>query len=245
MKHRTALLVPDLHAPYHSKSAWKLVCKVGQLIQPDVVVDLGDLIDNYAVSDHLKEVDRPPTLDQEIESANACLDDMDAWRAKTSIFIEGNHETRLKRHLLKHSPALSNLVKIEKLLRLRERGWSFHPYGTHAKVGKMHFTHCINGRAGPQAHRQALATYQHNVAIGHTHRMSTVYGGNALSESHVGAMLGWLGDVEWIDYTHRAEARASWQLGFGVGIIEPNGTFHLQACPIINGKVLVFGSLVS
>ncbi len=241
-KHRIALLVPDLHAPYHHKPSWSLLGRVAKTIKPDVLIDLGDLVDNYAVSEHLKEVDRPPTVDHEIEAANACLDDMDSW-AKERHFIEGNHETRLHRYLLKHSPALAKLVKIEELLKLKSRGWSFTPYGRTLKVGKLHLTHCINGKAGMNAHRAALATYQHNIAIGHTHRMAVCYGGNALGEAHVGAMLGWLGDVRHIDYTHQADARANWQLGFGVGLIEPNGTFHLQAVPIINGKAFVFGTL--
>jgi len=71
--------------------------------------------------------------------------------------------------------------------------------------------------------------------------------GTALgNEPKVAASFGWLGDVERIDYMHRAKARAGWALGFGFGTYQPKtGFMYLTPVPIlpdysccIHGQVL-------
>jgi len=68
-----------------------------------------------------------------------------------------------------------------------------------------------------------------------THRFMTVVEGTALgNEPKVAASFGWLGDVERIDYMHRAKARAGWALGFGFGTYQPKtGFMYLTPVPIL------------
>jgi hypothetical protein len=91
-----------------------------------------------------------------------------------------------------------------------------------------------------------MDAFQHNIVIGHTHRLGYAVEGNAQGERHVTAMFGWLGDVEQIDYMHRVKAIKDWSLGFGIGYLEPKtGTVYLVPIPIVNYTCVVEGKLYS
>jgi hypothetical protein len=236
------LIVPDAHRPFHSRVWWDLLMQVGRWLKPKHLVVIGDFADFYGVSDHDKDPDRANRMDEELADVDAGLNDLDSLNATDKLYIEGNHEDRLRRYLMKN-PALARLVSTEKLLRLKERGWEFVPYKRHAARGKMHFTHDV-GAAGRNAVFRALDTYQTSVVHGHTHRMQMVVEGTAVGGCKISASFGWGGDVEAVDYMNLARARASWALGFGVGYLEPTSGFcYLQAIPVIDKTVCVNGRL--
>jgi hypothetical protein len=160
-------------------------------------------------------------------------------------FIGGNHEDRWPRYLAKHA-SQANLpdTSIDALLELKKYNVKYTPYKQTLKLGKLHLTH-DTGRAGKHAVAQALDDYQANIVIGHIHRMGVVYGGDVRGNTHVGASFGWLGDVDQIDYMHLAKARKDWQLGFGIGYMETNGTVHLQGVPIVDYRCVLEGKLLA
>jgi predicted phosphodiesterase len=237
------LFVPDCHRPYHNEAAWQLMLKAARQFKPHRVVVLGDYLDCYAVSSHDKSPDRKLRFEDEIADGRKGLGELkDSTPIAEHDYVMGNHERWLNRYLASNAPAVYSMLKIDKLLELKERGWRVTPYQRSLKIGKLWITH-DEGNAGPQAHERARATFEGNVVIGHTHRMALSYRGNARGRSHVGAMFGWLGDVEHIDYAHRVRAQ-QWQHGFGVGYMQNNGTVHLQAIPIIEGSCVVAGKLI-
>jgi predicted phosphodiesterase len=237
------LFVPDTHRPYHDERAWQVMLKAARKFKPHKVIVLGDFADFWAVSQHDKDPSRRETFDDEIADVNKGLDELEAaTRGATRHYVAGNHEYRLERMLWKQAPQLHSMVKVQNLLRLKERGWRYTPYRESLRIGKLFLTH-DEGNAGGQAHEKARASYEGNVVIGHTHRMSVAYQGNARGSSHVGAMFGWLGSVAHIDYVHRVKAQ-QWQHGFGVGYLLSSGTVHLQAVPIIRGACVIAGDLV-
>lgn len=237
------LIIPDTHRPYHNEKAWQLMLKAARHLKPHVVVVLGDFADCYTISAHDKNPTRSETFEDEVTDVNKGLDEIEASTPiATRYFVAGNHEHRLERFLQTNAPPLFSMLTIPKLLRLKERGWHYTPYQRALKLGRLHITH-DEGTAGPQAHERARASFEGNVTIGHTHRMALSYRGNAKGRSHVGAMFGWLGDIEQIDYLHRVRAQ-QWQLGFGVGYMQHSGTVHLQAVPIIEGSCVVAGKLI-
>lgn len=238
---RRILFIPDSHHPFVNKRAWRLMLKAGRAFKPDHVVILGDFADFYAVSAHDKNPLRRETFEEEIYSTNAALDDVDELGASKKDFVKGNHEYRLERFLSTNAPQLYSMLSVEKLFRLKERGWGVTQYQKALKIGKLWVTH-DEGNAGPQAHERARTSFEGNVIIGHTHRCAISYRGNARGSSHVGAMFGWLGDIDSIDYLHRVRAQ-QWQLGFGIGHQLPNGHVHLQAVPIVDYACVVNGEL--
>lgn len=237
------LFIPDCHVPYHDTKAFALMLKAGKAFKPDHTIILGDFADFYGVSSHSKDPNRALKLKEEVEAAKAALDQVKALGAKNNVFVAGNHEDRLERYLRDKAPELYNYISIPYILELKQKGFSYTPYKQAYKIGKLNITHDA-GNAGKDAHYKALQTFQHNIIIGHTHRIGYAVEGNANGERHVTAMLGWLGDVKEIDYMHRVKAEKDWSLGFGIGYLDrSNGTVYVTPVPIINGTCLINGTV--
>ena len=58
-------------------------------------------------------------------------------------------------------------------------------------------------------------------------------------------MLGWLGDLEAVDYMHRIRMARDWAHGFGVGYMTADGVVHVTPVPIVQNTCCVNGSLFS
>ncbi|HYE78164.1 MAG TPA: hypothetical protein VEI97_09265 [bacterium] len=227
------LIVPDAHRPYHDERAWALVLKAAKAFRPQILVVIGDFADFYAVSAHSKDPRRVRDLEWEVGEVKKGLDDLDALGAQRKVYVEGNHEDRLRRYLQDRAPELFGTVSVPKVLGLKERGWEFIPYRRDGKVGKVHITHDV-GNAGRYASYKALDVFQHSVVTGHSHRLSYVVEGNAVGEQLLSAQFGWLGDVNRVDYDHRVKALRNWALGFGIGYLDPaTGLAYLTPIPIV------------
>lgn len=236
------LFVPDCHVPFEDAKAWDLMMSVAKALRPEHIVILGDFADMWAVSAHDKSPSRRENLESEMKAVAMRLDEVDALGARNKIYCEGNHCERLTRHITQRAPELFDFVSYPKIQRLEERGWRWVPYREHAKIGKMFVTHDL-GQAGMYAHNRARSTMGGNVVIGHVHRMGIAYAGTAEGTGHVSAAFGWLGDAEQAKYLPAAK-RAEWQLGFGLGYMEPDtGHVHLQAVPIVDYRCVVEGAL--
>lgn len=230
------LLIADAHRPYHDKKAWALMLAVGQKLKPHHIIVNGDMADFYTVSSHSKDPARMVHFEDEVEDVNVGLDELDALGAKHKMFVEGNHEDRLRRYMEDKAPEMFGTVTVNDLFNLKGRGWAHTTYKEHTKLGKLHVTHDV-GTAGRYSAYRALDTYQHSVTTGHSHRLSYVVEGNAVGEHKLSASFGWLGDVSKADYMHRMNANKNWALGFGVGHLNPaTGVAYLVPVPIISVK---------
>lgn len=242
MSLRPIVLFGDLHAPYHDRRAWGLFLKVARALEPHYLVCLGDLCDFYGVSQHDKDAKRANLFEWEVAECNSLLDDLDKIGAKDKRFIEGNHEDRLRRHLMIH-PELAGVVSVEKLLNLSGRGWKHTAYKRTDRIGKMHMTHDV-GASGRNAIFRVLDTYQHTVASAHTHRLGYIVEGNALGEPKLSATFGCMVDVEQIDYMHLHKAKKDWALGFGFGYLDSATDYvYLSPVPIIDYTCVVNGTM--
>ncbi len=207
-------IIPDAHIPYHHHKAISLVYKVLRAFKPDENIILGDFADFYAVSSHDKDP-RRMSFDLEV---SAVLDELDKVRAiAPTVFIQGNHEWRLERMIVKKAPELVSVATTPKLLKLAEKGIQYVPYRQSYQVGNMRFTHDV-GPSGLHAATKSMAALGRNVVIGHCHRMEYVVQGTLDGSRHVGISLGWLGSIEaGEDYMHLDKMAKDWTLGFGVG----------------------------
>lgn len=239
------LIVPDTHRPFHDTRAWDVLMQVGQKLKPQHIVCIGDFADFYSVSSHSKDPARTSKLQDELADVHEGLDELDALGAPSKYFVEGNHEDRLRRYLQDKAPELFGVVGIPEVLQLKDRGWTYVPYKSDVRIGKMHFTHDV-GVAGRTATFKALDTYQHSIVTGHSHRLQYVVEGNAVGEFKLSAQFGWLGDRTKVDYMHRANVNKNWALGFGAGYIAPDtGIVYLTPVPIINYTAVWNGELFS
>lgn len=236
------LICPDAHRPFHCHKWWDLLMQVGRFLKPKHLVIIGDFADFYEVSDHPKDPQRKHRMPDELADVDEGLNDLDSLGATNKIYVEGNHEDRLRRHLMK-DPALAGVVNTRSLLKLDERGWRFVPYKDHAALGVAYVTHDVDA-SGRNAVYKALETYQHTVISGHTHRLQYVVEGSATGECKLSAAFGWGGDVDKIDYKNRARARKEWAHGFGIGYLEPSSGFvYLVPIPVVHATCVVHGHL--
>lgn len=235
------LIVSDLHVPNHDDDKVNLVGKVMNWWKPDIFVINGDYIDCDAVSSHLRDPKRTYNFQEELDMAIGGLRTLEKLSDRR-IFIAGNHEDRWPRYLAQNSPADNRRVNaVPALLDLGKR-WEYVAYRDFARIGKLYITHDLE-KAGKYALFHALADAQHNVVIGHTHRLGAVYEGDAFGITHTAQSFGWLGDVDAINYKHRLRAKREWRPGFGVGYLDSRGYVHLQAVPILSNTCIVEGKL--
>lgn len=250
---QTYLVLPDSHHPYVDKKAWALLLKVAAWLKPHGIVVLGDFCDFYSVSSHSKSPDRARRLAWEVDATNQALDQLDELGAKHKVFVEGNHEDRLLRYLKDAAPELFDLtdhedkklktLSVEAIFGLAKRGWTHVRYKDDYRLGKLNITHDV-GTAGRYSVYRCLDTYQKSNLTGHTHRFAYVVEGNARNEHKVSAQFGWLGDVEQVDYMHKATAKKNWALGFGIVYHDPKtGLGYVVPVPIVNYTCCVSGRL--
>lgn len=237
------LFVPDTHVPYHDPKAWAVMMRAAKVLKPDVIVLMGDFADFYAVSAHDKDPRRANDLEYEVDAVKEKLKELLALKAPRFIYVSGNHEDRLDRYLMQKAPALFKSVRAEELFELKARGIEWVPYKKSIKLGKLNLTH-DTGTAGKNAHRASAGSFMGSAIIGHTHRMSYEAVGTFDGPPYLAAMLGWLGNFEAIDYMHQVKAR-EWVHGFGVGYMEASGIVHVQPVPIVNGRCVVQGCLIT
>lgn len=218
--------------------------KAARVFKPDRIVHMGDLADFYALSFYDKDPERAYKLKEELKISNSLLDDLDALGAKEKDFIEGNHCDRLARYLRSKAPELADLVSVEKVLKLNERGWRFTKYKDHIRIGKLYLTHDA-GTSGKYATSRAMDAFQSSVVIGHHHSMSYLVEGDALGNHAVAAQFGWLGDAEAADYMKRFQIMRKWSLGFGLGYHRKDtGVVFLTPVPIVDYACCVEGNLI-
>lgn len=133
----TAVLYGDTHFPFADPAAIKVVQGVVRDVRPDILVNMGDLVDCWQISRFDKDPTRLDTLQENIDAARVHLHEMaqivpDARR----VLLEGNHETRLTRCIaalegghreLARLRSFQDALKWPTLLQLDGVGWEWVP----------------------------------------------------------------------------------------------------------------------
>lgn len=245
---RKVLVIPDNHIPYHDPAAIELQLRCIEVAAPDVVVIIGDYIDNYDLSDFTRNPERKLAFRDELDAANWELDRLVAASHNAEIlYFMGNHEARLERYIAKRAPELGGLVQLDKLLRLEERGIRSIPYGESHAIGRIHFSHEF-GYAGKNAPQQSLAGTGHCCVFGHSHAAGVAYGGFSTGERHVAMACGWGGDYESLafSYKRKAAAKREWVHGIGWCEIEvDSGLGWVTFVPFLNHSARFAGHYVT
>lgn len=235
-----ALLIPDVHAPYHDRLAWRVMMLAAQEFRPNAVIVSGDFADHYSLSRFDKDPKRAQRVDVELCEVCDLLDELDALGARDKVYVMGNHEARWSKMLKRAAPAMEGVVpSYEEYVGLERREWHVVPYGEAKDYGDMMLTHDLD-RHGMYAAHHARREAEQKIVIGHVHNMMVAW-----LKGMYGASFGWLGDVDLIDYRHKERAIRDWQHGFGLGWLEPDGTSWIQPVPIVDGRCCVEGRIIA
>lgn len=125
--HKTALILADLHIPYHDARALSVALDYGETQHVDTLIFLGDILDFYQVSFWKTDPARMKFAD-ELETGKAELRKVEQrFPTARKIFVVGNHEYRLTPYLWEHAPELDGLtaLSVDELLGLTAHGWEF------------------------------------------------------------------------------------------------------------------------
>ena len=234
------LVVGDIHGCYRSKAAWSCLMSAKQALKPMYTVQLGDLVDNYHLSRHVKDKIKLPSPRKELDDANQILDEL-----KPTHITWGNHdEHRWVRYVTENAPGLLDFLDFESLLGISRRGIKTYKYQKFCEIGKFAFTH-DQGKAGENAVAETYRQYQGNLIFGHTHMAQTQYRGNSQGKKHVIASAGWMGDAEQPVFQYAADGRKRhlWQNGFGLIWMDDNGEGQYEFVPIIGKRAIVNGKV--
>lgn len=217
----TALLYGDIHFPHHDPATLSIVAQIAALLQPNVVCNMGDMLDCYVLSRFDKDPTRKETIQDEIDMARVHLAQMRTITPLSRfVLLEGNHEDRLRRTLwgMKgEASALNKLTAFQRaltwpsLLGLDELGVGFVPYGRQSRytfLPKFLLKHgdTVRGYSAYTA-RGEMEKYNRSGASGHTHRL-----GEYLRADHNGAHV-WVETGCCCSLTPDYVADPNWQNG--------------------------------
>lgn len=119
----TVLAIPDLHFPFHSQKKLDLLYKHVERISPDVVVQLGDVLDMYAQSRFARSQDVMTPL-EEAEAGIGHYQEFWATIKKLTkrncrrIQLGGNHTDRPIKLAIERCPELLPYLKVKDRFQL-------------------------------------------------------------------------------------------------------------------------------
>jgi predicted phosphodiesterase len=209
------VVASDFHVPFHNVPAvenWLAYCEA---VQPDNIAINGDFLDCIAVSSFPKPPG-VPLMQDEVDAGYTLLSRLRRQCPSSRIyFLEGNHEQRLER-LLMREPGLYGLkaLSIRALLDLDKLRMSHHPYMEPVQIGSLTVVH--GDRVSKHASYSAKATLIdggfRNVVVGHTHRLGW-FNHTGMMGTRRAAEIGGLFDIDQADYI---KGTPNWQNGFAV-----------------------------
>lgn len=187
MAKTTTICIADLHMPYEDKVNLDLALTYAKDTKPNNFILLGDVFDLYMVSTYSKGPGRM-TFNEEIEYTKQRLAEIKAmFTNKTKvIFVEGNHEDRLKRYIQKNAPAFNNLkeLTVQHLLDTKKLGIKYidnkerlSQYKPPLIISNTVFLHGHEGGScgGVYPARSMYLKYNTNMVYGHLHRSSVFF----------------------------------------------------------------------
>lgn len=240
---KKALLIPDTHRPFHDKRAYNLMLQVGQDLDPDEVVLLGDYADFYSVSSHAKDPRIFSMLEDEIVDVLAGLTELDTlFKRSKKVFIVGNHSKRLENYLCNTAPALFGITSIEHLFEFKKRpNWHVIPYGPNQKYSilnsKLFARHEPLGNSAELTARKAMCS----ITFGHIHKIQSAFSVGMDGTQHVAFCCGWLGDKNKNKVFDYVKNHHSWQLGFAVVYVDTaTGYFYHNIINILPNYTCIF-----
>lgn len=214
----------DVHIPIHHRPALELAIECAEVEGVTHVVPGGDIFDFNCLSQHPKDPDRVLDAGTILEEVEPGRDILNWFATRTSYFLWGNHENRLKRFIAKDGIALyggpaGDLAAMTKLPAAIE----VIPEETELRLGNLVLTHGHlefgKGTGGkyPAQRLLDMAPDQSTIA-GHVHRYSyanrTSRDENGVLRTRAATTMPHMS----IEERHHGYAgkHPNWQMGFGI-----------------------------
>ena len=179
-------VLSDIHFPHEDPDAMRLARTIIQEAKPDVVVINGDAVDFFGISRYPVSPLRRAHFAEEVAYARDALAKLKQSFAPDAhwVYLEGNHELRMKMFLWRRAPELAGLIGVEDQLHLPQLGMTFlhepeEPArrfefsAPQVKISRLFVSHGDQIRLGPATINVARSMFLRllrPMLIGHWHR---------------------------------------------------------------------------
>lgn len=223
-KEERVFIYPDIHFPFEDKLFLAYLDDQCQKLDPTVIVIIGDLLDCYSLSSFDKDPSRKETLNDERLAAKKWLSKLRRNHpAAEIIFIEGNHEERIRRQIKRFLPGLHDLPELTTsgLLGLEDFGISFCP-STGFKRWGIRFKHGTNTSKYSAANE--MNRHRCSGVSGHTHRAQSSTFTDAEGYKTTWRSVGHACDLKHVEYV----ANPNWDLCGALMRVLPDGSIYWE-----------------
>lgn len=251
LKHRRAIVIPDIHFPYQDDAAINCVLEAIKMVKPNICIQLGDIGEWESVSGwRYSRRKRPPLefilmeLDVEAELVNEGLDLFDKALKDVGCvnkyMLEGNHDVWLQ-NFVDEFPYIPQ-YKFKNLCKLDDRGYKLYPYGKLLRIGKLFFYH--GGHYTTMYHtKQHAINLGKNIVYGHMHDAQRI-GVTHVDGAHHAFSLGCLKDMSSEKNLWLKRRQVNWSHNFGIVDWFSDGNFRLDVVDIQKGKTYLWGNMI-
>lgn len=234
---KRALLLYDVHAPFHDSGALELAVQHGIDSGCDCVILAGDFMDFYTCS-HWEKDPRKRDFAKELNIGREMLKSIrDTFPGKQIIYKLGNHEERYERWLITKAPELLGVEDFEmkKILRLDDLNIRMMDYRAPIRIGKLNVIHghefgkTMSNPVNPA--RGLFLKGKSNSICGHYHQSSS-HNEKTIEQKIIGSWSsGCLCDMH-PDYA----PMNNWNHGF-IEVEMDGDDFTVHNYKILNGKI--------
>jgi hypothetical protein len=194
-KGKTILVIPDLHVPYHHPKAFDFLQNLQLVYNPDIIINLGDEVDNHAISFHDSDGELF-SAGHELEKAIEHLQDLHKIFPKMYL-LESNHGSLLFRKFKANGLPIRALRPLPELYGTK--GWEWYDKViVSTKLGDILIRHGMSGTAGKWAKDVGMSTIE-----GHFHTKFHVTWFKNEIRSFFSAHVGCLADLDSLAFAYR------------------------------------------
>ena len=201
-------VIPDSHFPWHNKLAYKKVLSLLKKEKPNVVVHIGDLIDQYVYSKYTKST----AISVESDVTKGTKMGLEMWalirkmRPKAKCYqVIGNHDVRLSKRIEEKLPELATELNV--MGRYTFPGVKvLKSYRDHIEIDGVVYTHGYLSKSIDHAKH-----YGKPVVHGHLHRPGVSTHGSLWSMD-----VGHIADDKSLPLSYTQSKVTNWRLACGI-----------------------------
>lgn len=229
-KYRKALVLSDIHFPYHDLDVLMVAIEHGVKSGIDSIYLNGDVLDCASISRFLKETGAP-TFSEEREMFWQFVDYLNNNVGVPITFKMGNHEERWEHYIKRNAPELNDVsdFSFKNVLRLDELGIDFVESRQKVYMGKLivihghEFGESVFSPVNPA--RGLFLRAKSSVLAGHNHQTSEHHENNLKGDSMACYSTGALCQLT---PNYRPFAYTKWNHGFAIVEVFEDDTFHVD-----------------
>lgn len=225
-KTKSTLVIPDIQYPYHDSVVLDKILKIARTYQPDQIIQIGDGIDFPTVSQWSKGTagEYADTLQEHIDGyrKDVLIPLREVAPQASIVWLEGNHDLRLREFVRKYAAPLTNLraLEVESLFLLQdldiryERGPLRVATNTLAVHGHEAGGYCASASAWDAKFSKRYGSDK-NFVFGHTHQpflVTRAFGYSGKVSPRFTMNVGSIMDP--VQATYVRDGSVSWQQSF-------------------------------